>query len=133
MKIPYITVTVDEPGPNARAMLESRKDGRCIVEGCRYERGHWGACRSANGSRLYMRELESAQPCSRCTACAKCDAHDSVSPRPTVARVLEIVRNVIRARRQACYGELRICDDQLEELARAIVTNIAAEIATGDL
>ena len=118
MKIPYITVTVDEPGPHARAMLEERRrlcptcHGPGLVRP-RHGRGVLEDCPTCDGGRI----KDFSQP----------------SPRPTVARVLEIVRTVIRARRQACYGELRIGDDQLEELARAIVTNIAAEIATGDL
>ena len=110
MTFPRITDMVDPPGPNAQALLDHSRKQPSPRPTCAHQFGGAGVCVLCGTS-----------------------AYRQPSPRPTVARVLDIVRNVIRARRQACYGELRIGDDQLEELARAIVTNIAAEIATGDL
>jgi hypothetical protein len=81
MKIPYITATIDELGPNARAMLNNA--------------GLRGP------------------------------------PRLAMERQLDIVRAVILRRRQPCYGSLAITLDQADEMARAIVSNIAAEIAGG--
>jgi len=38
---------------------------------------------------------------------------------------VDITREVIRARRQSCYGALQITDDQIDELARAVIQHLS--------
>ncbi|HET6283892.1 MAG TPA: hypothetical protein VFH73_23255 [Polyangia bacterium] len=41
------------------------------------------------------------------------------------AKMVAIAKDVIERRRHLCYGGLVISDEQTDELARAIVTNLA--------
>jgi hypothetical protein len=99
MKTPRITATVDPPGPNTRAVLESRSP--CSFPGCT----------------VYA----------HCAAC--CAEHDAICAQAErTDRLLADVKATIARRRQECYriasdGKGFLTQDERDdELARAIVT-----------
>lgn len=58
--------------------------------------------------------------------------HEAMAPRfdpspPSLAHQVATVVTVLRARRQACYGALQITDEQIEEMARAVVCALSLE------